>query len=788
MEGKARNKVTRKRFLRYATLSSLLILFLLWLFCLPKPLFDAPRSTVVFDHNGLFVGAKIAKDGQWRFPQPDSVPHKVEACIIAFEDEWFRYHLGVNPISIIKAAFRNVRQGRVVSGGSTLSMQVVRLSRGNPPRSLIEKIIEAFIATRLEFSYSKDEILNLYMSNAPFGGNTVGLQTAAWRYYGRGCDKLSWAEAATLAVLPNAPSLIHPGKNREILITKRNRLLAKLLKNNVIDSTTYMLAKEEPLPDKPGHMVECAPHLIDRFNLRENERNIKSTIDLYIQKEAESIVSHYSSVYQGSNISNMAAVIVDSRSGKVLAYCGNASYNKKNNNYIDMVTASRSTGSTLKPFLYSAMLQEGMLLPSALVPDVPITISGYTPNNFNKSFDGAVPADVALAHSLNIPAVIALREYGINKFLDLLRRGGMTTLNNTADHYGLTLVLGGGESNLEEITMLYATMARTLCRFCEQRKYCKEDVHRLRFEENAEVEKETLQKTPTLFHAQSVWQTMEALKEVNRPGMIEWKNFSSSRVVAWKTGTSYGSKDAWAIGTTPEYTIGVWVGNATGEGRSGLTGVSHAAPVMFALFNSLPQTSWFALPPEQMITADVCPQSGYLCGPNCPKSVAKIVYRPQLESQTCPYHVLVHLSPDRAYRATTKCYHANELIQESWFVLPPTMGYYYRMHNADYAPLPPMKENCSGEAERDVMEFVYPKEGGRIFLPRGEDGKRTEAVFKVAHRDPAAIVYWHLDDVYVGKTVGTHENAISASAGLHQLTVTDEAGNSLRKQFEIVMP
>lgn len=768
---------------RGLALGVFLVLFITWLFCLPKPLFAPSYSTVVTDANGTLLGARLADDGQWRFPVSDSVPYKMERCIVMFEDQYFWMHPGVNPVSICRAMKQNFSAGRVVSGGSTLTMQVVRSSRGHQVRSFTEKFIEVAMALRLELTYSKSEILKLYLDNAPFGGNTVGMRSASWRYFGRSCDNLSWAEAALLAVLPNAPSLIHPGKNRQMLLEKRNRLLEKLKTEGVIDEETCDLALSEPLPDKPKSLQFAAPHLVDRMKLRKSDRVIRTTVDYTLQKRMEDKVKYFQSIYSQNQIQNIALIVADTRTGNVLAYCGNADYNQEDNNHVDIITAQRSTGSTLKPFLFNAMIEDGELLPDMLLADIPIQIAGYRPNNYERKFDGAVPAKDALARSLNIPAVLMLREYGIPRFMDYLKRMGFTTINHSAEHYGLTLILGGAESSLWEIAGAYGSMARTLMRYTDARVYSTADIHPLRLEPREEA-KPRLQKEPVLFEAQAVWQTINAIKELNRPG-VNWRVFSSSKLVAWKTGTSFGNKDAWAIGMTPDYLVGVWVGNADGEGRPGLTGVSHAAPILFSVFNELPATTWFR-EPDGLTEIEICAQSGYRRGPNCPEMRKAKVYEPQFEAPACPYHKIVHLSPDEQYQVNSSCMSVAEMVHVPWFVLPPSMEWYYKKHSVTYRELPPFMPGCNPDESTRPMEFIYPKENGKLFIPKDYDGKKSEVVFEVAHRNKSAILYWHLDHVYLGETSQFHQMGVTAASGKHVMTIVDEEGNMISKNFEVV--
>jgi len=579
-------------------------------FVLPNKLFKDPYSTVLNDWNGNLLSASIAGDGQWRFPFSMEVPEKFQEALVLAEDKRFYRHPGVDLLSLGRAAQQNWKAGKVVSGGSTLSMQVIRLARKNQRRSISEKLIEIVLATRLEFRYSKKEILALYATHAPFGGNVVGLEAACWRFFGRTVSDLSWSEAAMLAVLPNNPSLIHLNKNRIKLKLKRDRLLERLAQAGKMDQLELHLAQAEPVPETLLTLPRLAPHLLTRA-IREGkgENKVITTIDLGLQQRVTQIINDHHQRLKANQIFNAAAIILEIKTGNVLAYVGNTASGYKNNEDVDVVMAPRSTGSILKPFLYAAMLQEGKMLPHTLWPDVPTFINGYSPKNFSKEFDGAVPASAALIRSLNIPAVYELREYRYEKFYDKLKTIGLTTLKQPADHYGLTLVLGGAEGTLWDITGALASMARTLNNYFElpgKNRYSKSDFHLPRYQQTEDDKNKIIEESSWL-NAASVYLTFDALKEVYRPGEnTGWRNFSSTKKIAWKTGTSFGFRDGWAVGVNPEYAVGVWVGNADGEGRPGLTGTETAAPILFDLFSVLPASGWFQMPVSEMEKIEVC--------------------------------------------------------------------------------------------------------------------------------------------------------------------------------------
>ena len=711
-------------------------LVLAWLCCLPRNLFgDVSYSTVVESAEGELLGARIAADGQWRFPPCDTVPERFATALIQFEDRQFRHHPGVNPVALGRALVQNLKAGHVVSGGSTLTMQVIRLSRGKE-RTLWQKMIEAVLATRLELRYSKRHILALYASHAPFGGKVVGLEAAAWRYFGRPPEELSWAEAATLAVLPNAPSTLHLGKGREELLAKRNRLLQRLLEHGDISADTYAAAVEEPLPGEPLPLPSRASHYVEKAPAGQRTR---TSLRFHLQKAVEAVAERQSDNLAAEGIADLAVVVMDNASGQVVAYVGNASPGRKRPGVqVDIARSPRSTGSILKPFLYEAALADGVILPNTLLPDIPVNLGGFAPQNFDRQFYGAVPASEALYRSLNVPSVFLLRQYGVPKFHALLQRYGLTTLTQAPEHYGLSLILGGAEARLDQITAAYSALAR----------------------------RESL----------ATWYTLQALQSVNRPDQLDWRLIRSVRKAAWKTGTSYGFRDAWAVGMTPRWTIGVWAGNADGHGVPGLTGARTAGPVLFDILNLLPaDEGWFEMPdqvghdgavtpgndgpvtpgPDRgSVIADVCKASGMLATAECP-SESLPVPAAGLETAPCPYH------------------------RSGEFVLPPAMEWYYKPHHPEYSGA---ERKASAQK---AMAFIYPGPGTTLTLPRQMSGEVEGAVFRVAHHRPDATLWWHLDQTYVGETHFIHELRLAPAQGQHTLTVVDDEGNTVSVRFSV---
>ncbi|MCX6251997.1 MAG: penicillin-binding protein 1C [Bacteroidetes bacterium] len=775
---------------RYLWYLPLVLFFFIFLFCQPRKLFREPASTLMLDRNGILLGAKISADQQWRFPVSEKLPVKFRQAIVQAEDQWFYLHPGINPVSLIRAAYLDIKYRKIISGGSTLSMQVIRLSRKGKNRTILEKLVEMMLAVRLEFTFTKEKIIRLYASYAPFGGNVVGIEAASWRYFGVTPDHLSWAEAVTLAVLPNNPSLIYPGKNQQILLKKRNLLLNRLYIKGIIDRTTLELSLSETLPGKPYLLPQKAPHLLER-SVHEGfvGRKVVSTLDVQLQdKVNEILLLHYPEL-KANEIYNAAALVLDVNSGNVLAYAGNIPLigSREHGYDVDIITSPRSTGSILKPFLYASMLNEGLLLPTSLVPDIPMQIGSFIPENYNQTYDGAVPAKRALSRSLNIPAVKMLQTFTYDQFYLQLKKIGITTLTKPADHYGLSIILGGAEANLWDLAGIYASMARTLNHYSASPGYYdRSDFHPPIYVKKDEKEKGLYHDKTSWLDAASIWLTFEAMVEVSRPDEEQqWQMFSSSGRIAWKTGTSFGNRDAWSIGVTPGYVVAVWVGNATGEGRPGLTGIGTAAPVLFDIFKVLQPTCWFTRPVDEMTEIPVCRFSGYRASSICEYPDKVWVQKKGLKTDVCPFHVLIHLDKTGTWQVNSDCESPDNMLHKSWFVLPPIQEWFFRNKNPFYKTLPPFRPDCRS-AEVHNMDMIYPKNNSRLYIPVDLNGIPGSVVFKLAHRNPATTVYWHLDESFVGTTTQYHQLALSPLKGIHRLTLIDSNGETLVIRFEIL--
>ena len=738
---------------------------------------------MLLDAQGRLLNAAVATDGQWRFPAGNEVPPRYATCLIAFEDRRFRWHPGVDVAALFRAWRQNRTAGRIVSGASTITMQVARMARGNGRRTYGAKLAELLLALRLELRHDKDGILAMHAANAPFGGNVVGLEAAAWRWFGTAPERLSWSECATLAVLPNAPAAIHPGRARAQLRAKRDRLLDHLLAVGTIDTTEWSLAREEPIPDAPRPLPRLAPHLLTTLVKQHGAgHRLTSTLDRDLQQRATAALQRYAPRLRANEVHNAAALVMDIASGRVLAYVGNLpDAGTAHAGDVDIIRARRSTGSTLKPFLHADMLQSGELLPDMLVADIPTRFDGFSPRNYDERYSGAVPAGEALARSLNVPAVRLLRSHGIERTLRLLRSMGLFSIDRPADHYGLSLIVGGAESTLWELAGAYASMGRTLGSFGRQGAGAPpDDVHPPIILMGDTVRPHPPGPVPPPpLSAAAIHFTLRALGSTTRPADdAGWEQFAGNQRIAWKTGTSYGHRDAWAIGLSATHCIAVWTGNASGEGRPGLTGSLASAPLLFDLFAMLPRSAPMPPPFDDMVPLAICRTSGHRASADC-TPVDTLPMPPQgARTPTCPYHRTIITDVAERYRVPPSDGH-----RVKWFSLPPAMERYYRLRMPAYRPLPPLREGTDDGA---MMEVLYPDAGSRILLPRGLGGTRSQVVAEAAHRSDAMAIHWDLDGAYLGTTVQDHRLAFSAEAGTHVLTLTDATGRSIRRTFTVI--
>lgn len=765
----------------YIAVLALAGLFLL-LIPLPKPLFPAPTGQVILDKSGRILRVFLDAGQQYHLPFLDtesraadtsSLPAKLKAAVIRYEDRRFYHHPGIDPLAVFRAMYDNLRSGERISGASTITMQVARLA-GNRPRTPAHKLVEMLQALKLEMLYSKDQLLAIYLNRAPFGGNIVGFQAASYRYFAKDPALLTWAEAATLAVLPNAPGLIDPYRNREDLLRKRNRLLSLLADERRLDGETLQRSLLEPLPGDPFAFPFLAPHFCEFLHNTEQQGVVRTTLDAELQQTVEEVVGYRMESVGRFGIHNAAVLVAETDSGRVRAYVGSSDYwDSGHNGQVDGVRASRSTGSLLKPFLYALAMDEGILLPQTLIQDIPTHFGAFSPHNIDLNYRGLVSASESLILSLNVPTVRLLSEYGVERFYRFLTAAGLHSLFRPPQDYGLTLILGGAEASLFELAGLYRGLGRygvfsplTLIR-----------------EEPAGAE-------VRLISPGASYLTLEVLSELGRPGAeYYWENFQSGRPLSWKTGTSYGQKDAWSIGLNSKWIVAVWVGNFTGEGNANLRSSTLAAPLLFDVFNILPggnQEEWFQSPAEALQAVKLCRDTGYRAGPDCRETHTVSAPAGGKALAQCPYHKKIYTTLDGTQRVNALCWEPGQYREETRLIYPPAVAQYLRERGRLTERIPPFKPGFSAADGLAAVRIVYPEEGAKIWIPKDIDGNTQKLTLRAAHLEQDSILYWYADDLYLGKTKGLHTWSVHFLRGSHKLEIVDSGGNRAARNFFVV--
>ena len=749
---------------------------------LPNPLFPPDYSPTVLDEEGKILRVFLNNNQQWCLPprQDLVVPEKLKKAVLCFEDRHFYRHPGVNLFSLLRALYQNISSGKVVSGASTITMQVARLMYPKE-RTYFNKILEISQSLKIELHYSKEEIFQMYLNHAPYGENIIGYQAASLRYFQKMPEQLTWAEAAALAVLPNTPGLISPLTNRQQLRAKRDRLLKKLLDKSIIDQEAYQLALLEEVPDTSKSFQMFAPHLAQFLKARAREKSpiIRTTIKKEIQQRVEDLVKQHLSYLDRLGIHNGAALAVETQTGKVRAYVGSQDFfDKTSQGQVDGVRAARSSGSLLKPFLYASSIDEGIILPQTLIKDVPTFFGAFSPNNANEKFNGMVPAKEALVRSLNVPAVRLLYTYGIYHFYHLLKAAGLTTLFRTADDYGLPLIIGGAEVNLWDMTVLYRGLANG------------GKFRPLQIVEDSERLEESSTLT-SLISPGACYLTLNMLRELKRPGAeYYWEQYQNQWPLAWKTGTSYGQRDAWAIGVSPQWVIAVWVGNFDGEGNANLAGASCAGPLLFDIFNSLPkdpQQSWFEKPVMELAPLEICQDTGFLAGDHCEKKIIVEAPLSMKPIKICHYHQSIYVNKNQTHQVCSLCWKPDQYKRISRLIYPPDVVQHLRERGQVISSVPPHSPDCPAQAESLALQILYPQNNTRLWIPRGFDGNWQKVTMRVAHRERSRVLYWYLDDRFIGRSKDRHVKAAELTKGWHILEIVDEIGNRAHKRFYAAM-
>ncbi|HEB9322148.1 TPA: penicillin-binding protein 1C [Campylobacter coli] len=705
--------------------------------------FKSRYSKILYDKNGEILSVFLNDEEQWHIKSTD-IPKRLKITVINYEDRKFYSHFGVDFLALMRAFVNNFNSTQR-SGASTISMQTIKLW-DKKDRTYFNKFNEIIQSFALENAFSKDEILKLYLSNAPYGGNLVGYEAAILFYFDKNPKDLTWAQAALLAILPNQPGLINLEKNKTKLLNKRNKLLAKLYERKLINKDIYELSLKEPLPNfKPRKNI--APHLALRL-LNDDNKEIFSSIDKKIQLKIEKKAKEFSYTLQQKGIQNLAIILADTKTRKVLAYVGSQDfYDMANLGQINGNTAKRSVGSTLKPFLYALSIDEGIIAPESILLDVPTFFSNFNPQNANKKYYGIISAREALQRSLNVPFVSLLQDYGYEKFFYKLK----TFLNFEDENYkryGLSLILGTKELSLEDLVKLYLGLANY------------GELANLSF-----IRDENLSGVVRMFSKGSAYLTLEAMKELQRVGL---ENYNKEKIISWKTGTSYGRKDAWAIGATPKYTLGVWVGNFNGEANANLYGVSIAGDLLFEILGLLDEVDLEFAPSDDLMTIKLDSISKYRYDENLNTSYIHTLYPKEANIlRTSPF--LKKVYEYQGKELDSKDIHFKDAKAFIKLDLPAYALHFFQQRNFKFS-------------SKKGVNIIYPKDNLKLILARDLNGMKG-LVAKVANLNNEKL-FWYLNQKLIYEGNENTQN-LNLKEDKYQLFIISQSGEQDTVWFEI---
>ena len=738
----------KKVIIFFITLFILLFIYLIKVYITyaPKKLVEEINySKVVLDRKGEILSVFLNSEEEFHIKYDGEVPETLKTAVINYEDKKFYSHSGVDYPRILKSFFNNMT-GRKKMGASTISMQVVKLLEPKK-RTYFNKLVEVVKAYKLESEFSKEEILKIYLNNVPYGSNIVGYSGAIKMYFNKQVKDLSYAEATLLAVLPNSPGILNLKKNNDKLETKRNRLLKTLLDRKLIDERQYKFSLLEKFPNKIYYYEKKAPQFSIFLKNRYPEKIIKSTLDYNLQKKLEKIVHDYSNAMKDVGINNAAVLVVNNKTKEVLAYVASQDfYDKRNNGEIDGLQAKRSPASLLKPFLFALSIDDGLIVPDSIYPDVPIYFGNFYPKNSSNTFTGMVKIDEALIKSLNIPFVKLLSDYGVDRFYYFLENNDNYP-EDRFDKYGLSLILGTREMRPVDIAKLYMGLAN----------YGK--VSNLKYTLTEDKPKEYQQ-----FSRGASYLTLETLSRVVRPG--NEKLYSEQRPISWKTGTSYGMKDAWSVGVSPDYTVLVWLGNFNQKSIFSLSGVETAGNLLFKVFNIVDINSkTFEKPTDDLKEIEIDEKTGYR---KFYDVESKKVFYPKDAK-------LLRISP----------YYKKIFVDENDMEIDSRSPNFDKRKEKIVIEYPIEVSNyffLNGVRENKNVKIAYPVQNLNIFVPKDFDGYKKVAM--KLYNPNNEYVYWYLDEDYVGYS-NEKEKFFELDIGKHKLTIITENGAREEVKFNI---
>jgi len=738
----------KKVIIFFITLFILLFIYLIKVYITydPKKLVEEINySKVVLDRKGEILSVFLNSEEEFHIKYDGEVPETLKTAVINYEDKKFYSHSGVDYPRILKSFFNNMT-GRKKMGASTISMQVVKLLEPKK-RTYFNKLVEVVKAYKLESEFSKEEILKIYLNNVPYGSNIVGYSGAIKMYFNKEVKDLSYAEATLLAVLPNSPGILNLKKNNDKLEAKRNRLLKTLLDRKLIDERQYKFSLLEKFPNKIYYYEKKAPQFSIFLKNRYPEKIIKSTLDYNLQKKLEKIVHDYSNAMKDVGINNAAVLVVNNKTKEVLAYVASQDfYDKRNNGEIDGLQAKRSPASLLKPFLFALSIDDGLIVPDSIYPDVPIYFGNFYPKNSSNTFTGMVKIEEALIKSLNIPFVKLLSDYGVDRFYYFLENNDNYP-EDRFDKYGLSLILGTREMRPVDIGKLYTGLAN----------YGK--VSNLKYTLTEDKPKEYQQ-----FSRGASYLTLETLSRVVRPG--NEKLYSEQRPISWKTGTSYGMKDAWSVGVSPDYTVLVWLGNFNQKSIFSLSGVETAGNLLFKVFNIVDINSkTFEKPTDDLKEIEIDEKTGYR---KFYDVESKKVFYPKDAKllRISPYYKKIFVDEDDM-EIDSRSPNFDKRKEKIVIEYPIEVSNYFFLN---------------GVRENKNVKIAYPVQNLNIFVPKDFDGYKKVAM--KLYNPNNEYVYWYLDEDYVGYS-NEKEKFFELDIGKHKLTIITENGAREEVKFNI---
>ena len=739
----------------------------LWVSCpLPKEKLYPESSTIVYSRDGVALRVFLTGDEKYRVHVPvDDMSAKLLRLVVAYEDRYFYRHPGVNIPAILRAAVQNISSASIVSGASTITMQIARMMEPRP-RTVGAKLIEMFRALQIEAALSKEEILERYLNMTPYGGNIEGIGAAAMLYFGKSPAELSYGEAALLAIIPNSPSRYRPDRNPENARKAQVKLLGRLFDRGILSKEEFHAAHTCGIPTGLRALPFEAPHLT-RYMKAQNPgvAAITSSISLPLQHLAETVVRRHTRANRLRGIGQSAVVILDNASGEILAHVGSADFfDDAYKGQVDGARAPRSPGSTLKPFVYALGIDRGLASPGQLVSDVPVSYDSYAPENYDAAFRGFVSLRDALAKSLNIPAVNMLARLGNNGLFPLLKNLEISTINRPESDYGLAMVLGGCEMTLLELTALYRALA-------------------VGGEYLPPIESiQTRHIAPTrIFSQATAYIITDILSEVDRPDVPwNWDFAHGIPKVSWKTGTSYGHKDAWSIGYNPTYTVGVWAGNFDASGAPELVGNRIAAPILFDIFDNLPgiaDTGWFKQP-DTVQSREVCALSGMPAGADCPHRRTDLYIPGVSPATTCTLHTGYDIDRDTGYRLCSRCREHRRYARKVYTRWPPDIAGWLLANGYPVDGIPEHNPRCTAPQSGAGPLIVSPSEDTDYIIRHSAPLRYQRIKLEASPSNDAATIYWFVDDLLVYTGPAGKPVFYTPRAGLHEFVCADELGRS----------